>query len=90
MTTVQIRAATLSWDAPVENVDGSPLTDLSGFRVYYGSASRSYDQSIEVADPMATELVLILSPGTYYFAMTAYDVDDNESAFSNEVSKTIQ
>lgn len=90
MTTVQIRAATLSWDAPVENVDGSPLTDLGGFRVYYGSASRSYDQSIEVADPMATELVLILSPGTYYFAMTAYDVDDNESAFSNEVSKTIQ
>jgi hypothetical protein len=90
MTTVQVRAATLSWDAPVENVDGSPLTDLSGFRVYYGSASRNYDQSIEVADPLVTELVLNLSPGTYYFAMTAYDVDNNESAFSNEVSKTIQ
>jgi hypothetical protein len=90
MTTVQIRAATLSWDAPVENVDGSTLTDLSGFRVYYGSASRSYDQSIEIADATATELVLNLSPETYYFAMTAYDAEGNESAFSNEVSKTIQ
>jgi hypothetical protein len=90
ITTVQVRAVTLRWDAPTENVDGSPLTDLSGFRVYYGGGSRSYDGSIEVADPMATELVLNISPGTSYFAVTAYDADGDESALSNEVSKEIQ
>jgi len=30
--------ATLSWQAPTDNVDGTPLTDLAGFRVYYGNS----------------------------------------------------
>jgi hypothetical protein len=30
-----------------------------------------------------------LSAGTWYFAVTAYDIDGNESDFSNEVSTTI-
>jgi hypothetical protein len=30
-----------------------------------------------------------LAPGTYYFAVRAYDASGNESGYSNEASKTI-
>jgi hypothetical protein len=31
--------ATLTWDAPTTNADGTPLTDLAGYRIYYGTTS---------------------------------------------------
>ena len=37
----------------------------------------------------ATSYVVALPAGTYYFALTAVDVDGNESAFSNEAVGTI-
>ena len=89
MTSVQVRRARLSWDAPTQNVDGSPLTDLGGFVVYYGNASRDYSQTVDINDATQTELDLVLTPGTWYFAVTAKDLDDNESAYSGEVSKTV-
>jgi hypothetical protein len=89
MTTVQVRSARLSWDAPTENVDGTTLTDLDGFVVYYGSTSRNYTQTVDINDPDQTELQLDLTPGDWFFAVTAKDADGNESAFSGEVSKTI-
>ena len=78
----------LSWAPPTENVDGSPLTDLSAYRIYYGDASRSYDQVVVVGNPAATSYTLSLASGDYYVAMTAVDADGNESAYSNEVIKT--
>jgi ABC-type glycerol-3-phosphate transport system substrate-binding protein len=35
-------SATLTWDAPTTNVDGTPLTDLAGYKVYYGTALGNY------------------------------------------------
>jgi len=29
--------AVVFWSAPTENVDNTPLTDLIGFKVYYGN-----------------------------------------------------
>jgi hypothetical protein len=89
LTTVMVRVAELSWDAPTENVDGTPLTDLAGFNLYWGNASRQYDSSVALKTPGALSYRIELAPGTYYFSMTAIDVDGNESAFSNEVSKLI-
>ncbi len=89
MTTVTVRLASLSWDAPTENVDGTALDDLAGFNLYWGAASRSYGVPVALSDPNATSYSIELSAGTYYFAMTAFDLDGNESAFSNEVSKII-
>jgi hypothetical protein len=80
---------TLSWDPPTTYTDGTPLTDLSGYKVYYGAASSNYSQTINVGNTN-TYTVTNLSDGTFYFAVTAYDVSGNESAYSNEVSKTIQ
>ncbi len=79
----------LTWDAPIMNVDGSPLTDLKGYKVYYGTESNNYSENIDVGN-VTNYTVSNLSDGTtYYFAVTAYDTSGNESDYSNEVSKTI-
>ena len=84
-----IGQVTLNWQAPEQNVDGSPLTDLAGFTVYYGAASRDYTSSVRVGDPAAASHTLSLPSGTYHVAMTALDVEGNESALSNEVLRTV-
>ncbi|MDH4265658.1 MAG: fibronectin type III domain-containing protein [Deltaproteobacteria bacterium] len=78
----------LAWDAPTTNVDGSPLTDLAGYRVYVGTASRTYASSIDVGNVTTYSLTGLIPGQTYYIAVTAYDTDNNESSSSNEVSGT--
>ena len=82
--------ATLTWDAPTTNIDGSPAS-LAGFKIYYGTSSHAYTQSIYVTDTGSSLVVytLSLSQGTYYFAVTAVDESGIESDYSNEVSKAI-
>ena len=80
---------TLTWDPPTTNADGTALTDLAGYKVYYGNASRSYSSVNPVIDNVTTYTSPDLAPGTYFFAVTALDAAGNESAYSNEVSKTI-
>ena len=83
--------ATLSWVAPTQRTDGTPLTNLAGFRVYYGTSSGSYPNSVSVTNPNLTSYALDALPaGTYYFVTTAFDATGNESAYSTPVSKTIQ
>lgn len=84
-------SAALSWQAPTTNVDGTELTDLAGFKIYYGKASGTYSEIIDLNNPITTEHTIEgLTEGTYYFAATAYDIMGNESDYSNEVSKTIR
>ena len=87
--TVEVFDKTLSWRAPTENVDGSPLTDLAGYVVHWGNRSRSYDSSHTIDDPTATNWEVSVGPGKYFFALTAFDADGSESSYSNEVAKTI-
>ncbi|HZR46896.1 MAG TPA: fibronectin type III domain-containing protein [Candidatus Manganitrophaceae bacterium] len=72
--------AVLSW---------SPNADLNlaGYKLYYGQAARTYGTPVDVGNRSAYTLTG-LGPGTYYFALTAYDLSGAESDFSNEVSKT--
>jgi hypothetical protein len=86
---VGIRVARLSWQAPTQNVDGSDLTDLAGFQIHWGSSSNNYTQHTAVDGAGTTQQVISVSPGTWYFAVTARDTDGHESAYSNEVSKTV-
>jgi len=79
----------LNWVAPTENVDGSPLSDLAGYRIYYGTSSRSYDNHISIDDPTSTSLAFDASSGDYFVSMSAVDVDGNESGYSNEVLKQL-
>src|ERR1700693_5634975 len=83
--------ATLTWTAPTTNVDGTPLTDLAGYKVYFGTTSKIYSSTVNaglnVGSP-PSYVVNNLSTGIYYFAVTAYDTTGLESAYSNESSKS--
>ncbi|HEX7035203.1 MAG TPA: hypothetical protein VF210_05485 [Pseudomonadales bacterium] len=87
--TVEVLDKVLRWQAPTQNVDGSPLTDLAGFNVYWGTESRAYGAPHTINDPTATQWEVDLPPGRYHFALTAFDREGSESAYSNEVIKTI-
>ncbi len=79
----------LAWGAPTTNEDGSPLTDLAGFVVYYGTSPASYSGAIDVGN-VTGATIDNLSPGTWCFAVKAHNTSENESDFSNEVCKNIQ
>jgi hypothetical protein len=82
--------AAVSWTAPTQTTEGTALTDLAGFRVNYGTSPGSMTQVVQVADPAATSsLIGQLNSGTYYFAVTAYDSSNADSAMSNPVSKVV-
>ena len=83
-------SATLSWQPPVERTDGSPLDDLSGYRIYFGSTPEGLGQTVTLDNPGLTSYVVEnLSQGTWYFAMTAFDAAGLESELSAIGSKTI-
>jgi len=88
-TTVTLRNAVLTWTAPTQNVDGTPLTNLAGYKVYAGTASRSYGTPANISGAGTTTYTTSLTPGTWYFAISAVDSTGAESAKSNEVSKTV-
>ena len=88
MTTVLVNGVMqLSWVAPTQNVDGTPLTNLAGYRVYYGTQSGTYSDSVDVNDASATQIGISAPMTPHYVAMTAIDADGNESTYSNEVVK---
>jgi hypothetical protein len=87
---VAANAVTLSWQAPTENTNGSELTDLSGYTIHYGTQSQNYTNQIQVDNPgLTTYVVDNLSPGTYYFAVSANTSGGFQSALSPEVSATV-
>jgi len=89
-TSTTTGTATLSWTAPTLYTNGTPLTDLAGYNLYYGKTSTTMTNVIAVNDPASTSYVIRnLAPGTWYFAVVAYDTQAIESTFSNLVSKTI-
>ena len=82
-------SATLSWQAPTTNTDGTPLSDLAGFKVYWGTSQGNYSNSQTVNLGIQTFVVEALTPATWYFVVTARDSDGNESGYSNVAQKTV-
>jgi Putative Ig domain len=83
-------SATLSWNPPTDNVDGTTLTDLSGYRIYYGRSANQLTRTVVVNNPGLTRYVVEnLAPATWHFAMTSVNDAGRESPRSPTVSKTI-
>lgn len=81
---------TLSWIAPTQNADGSPLTNLAGYKIHYGKNSGIYDHEIRIDSPGVTTYVVDnLVPHTYYFAATSVNSSGIESAYSGEAIRTV-
>jgi len=82
--------ATVTWNAPTTNTDGSALVDLGGYRVYWGLNANSLNNVIDIPVGVLTHRVDSLSSGLYYFAVTARTVTNVESDLSEVVFKLIQ
>jgi hypothetical protein len=79
------RTVTLAWDP-------SPEADIDGYRIYQSRESGVYPQTpaIPDIDPTHTSASIGLTEdGTYYWVATCFDTQGNESAYSNEVSWTV-
>jgi hypothetical protein len=82
-------SVSLSWHAPTKNEDGTPVTDLSGYKILYGTSSNMYTHQIDVGNVTSVN-ISNLAPGMYYFVLVAYDEAGNESGPSNELSRYIE
>jgi hypothetical protein len=75
---------------PTENSDGSTLTNLAGYTVYYGTSASNLTQSVKITNPGLTAYTMTNLPsGTWYFAVTAYSSAGTESSRTATVSTTI-
>lgn len=84
-------SVTLNWMPPTENTDGSAITDLVAYKVYYGPAEGDYPNMIHVDSPgIASYVVENLTPDLYFFAVTAINSRAGESDFSNVASKDLR
>ena len=82
--------AELTWTAPTQNEDGTPLTNLAGYKVRYGQSPGALSQVRDIASPATTSVTIEgLSSGTWYFTVASYTNAGVESAPTGAVSKTI-
>jgi len=78
-TTAATASATLVWTPPTENNNGTVLTTLAGYHIYYGTTPE-LGQTLTVSNPGLARYVMTgLTPTTWYFAITAYDKAGHES-----------
>ena len=82
---------TLSWLPPTENNDNTQLTDLAGYKIYYGNSESSMNDTITINNPgLSTYMVENLSTNNdYYFSITTFNSKGIESVFSNVVNRTL-
>ena len=81
-----LASVTLQWQPPTENTDGTPLTDLAGYRIYYGVDPADLSDLIKLPNPgLTTYVVEELTPNTWYFAMTSVNDRGQESDLSNQL-----
>lgn len=76
------KSITLGWDPNSE-------PDVAGYKLYLGKASGSYGSPINVGKTTSYTLSNLAAGSTYYFTVTAYNVNGAESVYSNEVSTSI-
>lgn len=88
--TTLIGSATLSWLPPTENTDGSPLADLAGYTVYWGTSPDRLKNTVTILNPgLSAYLVEPLEPATWFFAIASLNADGLEGELSNFVVKKI-
>ena len=68
---------TLAWNS-------STGTNIAGYKIYYGAASGTYTNTVDVGNVTNATISSLISGTTYYFAATAYDTFALESDYSTE------
>ena len=80
---------TLKWASPTYNEDGSALTDLAGYHVYYGQKPGVWDKTLNVPASVASVEIRGLAAGSWYFSISSYNTAGIESARSGVVGTRI-
>lgn len=88
VTAAGLASVTLSWQAPTQNTDGTALTDLAGYKIYYGLDPQNFSNVIDIPTAgVTTYVVENLTPDTWYFAATALNGSGTESDFSSTITR---
>ena len=88
LSTTPVDGVSLAWSAPSTRTDGSylPLTELAGYRVYYGTTADDMAPLVDLNDIAITQYTVSNLPaGNYYFAVSVYDIDGLESGYSQVI-----
>ena len=84
-------SALIEWVPPTENTNGTPLTDLAGVRIYYGTSAASLSHMVQISSKTETTYRIgNLSAGTWYFGGVSYTTTGAQSAMSRVVSMNVQ
>jgi putative Ig domain-containing protein len=93
--TIQVNApatatVSLAWNAPTQNADGTAISGLAGFHIYYGTTAGALSSTVTISNPGTTTAVINgLAHGTYYFSVVAYNNAGQDSKSSNMATTTI-
>ncbi len=83
-------SAMLTWTPPTLNTNGTPVTALNGYTIYYGTKEDKLILSLNVVGAASSAAEITgLAAGTWYFAIKADAKDGTQSAKSNIGSATI-
>jgi hypothetical protein len=76
----------LQWNEVTENADGSPITNLAGYKVYVGESAGNYTRIETVGTVTETEVDGLEVGKKYFIALTAFNSYNNQSDYSEEVN----
>ncbi len=76
-------SVTLGWDPNTEDAD------FAGYQIYYGEASGEYWFQQDVGNQTRHTVNDLEEGKTYYFAVTAYNLENLESDYSKELAYTV-
>lgn len=82
-------SVTLNWAAPTTNSDGTALTNLSSYKILYGTDASNLDQSKSIPSTVNSAVIDNLASGTWYFAVVSVNASGTESAPTNVASANI-
>ena len=83
----------LAWSPPSTRSDGSflPINELAGYKVYMGTSRSNLSQLVDLNDEAINNYTVSNLPaGSYYFAVSAYDMDGFESGFSQVIRRSAE
>jgi hypothetical protein len=91
ITCIQVTSTTLTWTQPTLNTDGSALTDLTGYVIYWGTDSTFTTKSTRIIsnkDILTTRISNLLLGKTYYFAVASISASGGIGQRSNAAQLT--
>ena len=82
LSSASAATVTIAWDENPEN-------NVIGYKIHYGEYSHNYQYTVDVENNTSCSISGLSENTTYYFAATAYNDENLESSYSDELVHTI-